>query len=238
GRDHAVHQLEDSRGPQPVRQRAVPVARDHHRQAALPQLAERGNRVGEGRELERAEHGPPRGGEVELRKLERAPHLLGAPIAQPLQPLRVRAVQMMVQVVGDLGHEAGLRLLLGHVEPRLAQEPLEPRRRRLQLDESAERVEQDGARRGHEIQCQLAYWAVNRPSPTADAATTRSVTRRSSDTAASHMKIGNSTLTNRGSDISGCGVTGNVSGRTSEAATHTPYALGSRLNTPTQAATA
>ena len=36
------------------------------------------------------------------------------------------------------------------------------------------------------------------------------------------MKIGNSTLTKRGSDISGCGVTGKVSGRTSEAATHAP----------------
>ena len=53
-------------------------------------------------------------------------------------------------------------------------------------------------------------------------AATRSVTRRSSQTTASHMKIGNSTATKRGSDISGCGVTGKLSGRTSEAATHTP----------------
>ena len=36
------------------------------------------------------------------------------------------------------------------------------------------------------------------------------------------MKIGNSTATKRGSDISGCGWTGNVSGRTSDTATQAP----------------
>ena len=36
------------------------------------------------------------------------------------------------------------------------------------------------------------------------------------------MKIGNSTLTKRGRDISGCGVTGKLSGSTSEAPTQTP----------------
>ncbi len=46
--------------------------------------------------------------------------------------------------------------------------------------------------------------------------------RRSSHTTASHMKIGNSTARKRGSDISGCGPTGKLSGSASEAATQAP----------------
>src|SRR5215212_10561803 len=101
----------------------------------------------------------------------------------------------MVEVIGDLGHEARGGLLLGDVEPGLAQQPPQPRSGRLELDEGAERVEQHSADLGHEIQCQLAYWAVNRPRPTAEAAATRSVALRSSQTSASHMKTGNRTLT-------------------------------------------
>ena len=44
GGDHAVHQLHDARRAEPVRQRAVPVAGDHERHAALAQLAERRQR--------------------------------------------------------------------------------------------------------------------------------------------------------------------------------------------------
>ena len=50
---------------------------------------------------------------------------------------------MVVEVVGDLGREAGGGPLLAHLEARLAQQPLQARRRRLELDERAERVEQD-----------------------------------------------------------------------------------------------
>ena len=54
--DHAVHQLDDARRAEPVRQRAVPVAGDHDGQAALAQLAERRQHVRVRPELERPEH--------------------------------------------------------------------------------------------------------------------------------------------------------------------------------------
>ena len=76
-------------------------------------------------------------------------------------------------------------------KPTLGKQPPQPRRRRLELDQRAERVEEHGAR--HEIQCQLAYWAVNSPSPMADTATTRSVDPPLLAHDASHMKTGNST---------------------------------------------
>ena len=49
---------------------------------------------------------------------------------------------------------------------------------------------------------------VSSPSPTADTAAYACVAPRSSQATASHMKIGNSTSRNRGSDMSGCGSTG------------------------------
>ena len=54
---------------------------------------------------------------------------------------------------------------------------------------------------------------------TAEAIATRSVIRRSSQTSPSHMKIGNSTATKRGSDISGCAATGYESGSISAVTT-------------------
>ena len=52
------------------------------------------------------------------------------------------------------------------------------------------------------------------------------------------MKIGNRTATKRGSDISGCGVTGKVSGSTSEAATQRRRPGAGAATTPTHATTA
>ena len=69
------------------------------------------------------------------------------------------------------------------------------------------------------MKCQVAYWAVNRPSPIAETTSARSVRRRSSHQTASHMKTGKSTATNRGSDISGWGSTGKLSGRAKAATT-------------------
>src|SRR5918995_4937181 len=218
----AVHKLHDSGGPEPVGQRTVPVARDDQRHAALAQLAESRQHIGIRAELKSAEHRPPRGGVIEAGHVQRAPHLLGAAVAEALEALRIRALEMVVEVVRDLRHEPRAGLLLAHSEARLAQEPRQPRRRRLQPHERAERVEQDCPNPRHAIQCQLAYWAVKRPRPTANPPATRSVERRSWHTTASHMKIGNSTATKRGSDISGWGATGNERGSTSEAANHVP----------------
>ena len=157
-------------------------------------------------------------------------HRVGAAVAQALEALRVRAVEVVVEVVGDLGPEAGRRLLLAHLEPDLVQQRAAAAARAARADQRAERVEQDRAR--HAIQCQLANWAVNRPRPTADARATRSVTRRSSHTERQPHEEREQHATKRGSDISGCGITGNESGSSSETATQAPYARGSRLNTP------
>src|SRR5262245_5064671 len=143
---------------------------------------------------------------------------------------------MVSQVVADLGPDPGRRVLLGDLEALVGEQAAQPRRGRLELDERAEGVEEDG--HDQEIQCQVANCAVNRPSPTAEVAATRSVIRRSSHTRPSHMNIGNSTARTPGSDMSGCGVTGNDSGSASDTATHAPYAFGSRRNVPTQATTA
>src|SRR5918992_11433 len=58
----------------------------------------------------------------------------------------------MVQVVGDLGRKARGGPLLGHLEARAGQERPQTRRRRLELDQRAERVEEDSA--PQETQCQ------------------------------------------------------------------------------------
>src|SRR5215212_5430489 len=129
---------------------------------------------------------------IQLGQAEARAQLVRAAVAQALEPLPVRAVQVVLHVVGDLGGDPGRGLLLAHLEAGLTEDPLESRDRRLELHERAQRVEQNGAELGHAIQCQVAYCAVNKPSPTANAPITRSVIRRSSHASASHMKIGNS----------------------------------------------
>ena len=80
---------------------------------------------------------------VEVRQLERPPHLLRAAVAQALQALAVGPLEVVFEVVRDLGHEARARALLAHLEAALAQQPLKARSRGLELDQRAEGVEQD-----------------------------------------------------------------------------------------------
>ncbi len=136
-------------------------------------------------------------------------HHRRAVVSQALEALPVAALQVVGQVVAYLRREATLGGCIADVHPaQLQQRRAESRRRGLQFDERAERVEQDRADRGHATNCQVANCVVNSPSRTADAAATRAVALRSSHTTAIHMKIGNRTTRKRGSDINGCGSTG------------------------------
>src|SRR5690606_15555406 len=127
-----------------------------------------------------------------------------------LQAGAVAAAHLVGEVVADLRAEPSLGGLEPDVDPRqLEQRGAQARRRVVEVDQGAERVEQDRPRARHQAtHCQVANWVTNRPSTTAEAIATRSVIRRSSQTRPSHMKIGKSTATKRGSDISGCAATG------------------------------
>ena len=109
--------------------------------SAFAQLPEGRQHVRVGTELERTEHGSAGGRVVEVRQLERPPHLLRTAVAQPLEALAVGPLEMVIEVVRDLRHEAGASALFTHLEARLSQQPLKPRSRWLELDERAERVE-------------------------------------------------------------------------------------------------
>ena len=108
-----------------------------------PQRPQRGGGVGEGLELERAEHRAPGGGVVEPRQRERVHHRRRAAVAQVVEALAVGAVHVVLQVVGDLGRERGPRALLVHVEAALREQGAQPRCRGLQLDQRSERVQED-----------------------------------------------------------------------------------------------
>ena len=100
-------------------------------------------------------------------------YLLRAAVAELLDRRHVAALDVVGEVVADLRRERRARALLAHIDAGAALELLAQRgRRRLELDQRAEHVEQDGPHLAHEIHSHAANCVVNRPSPTADAAVT------------------------------------------------------------------
>ncbi len=165
GGHHAVHQSTAPRRREPVRQRAVPVARDHQ-----PSPAPRSSRSAPGTSGKARNSSAPSIARAPSRGRARAGR---APRASPRRSGRAgrRALRGPPPRGGARGSRRSPPRSRGPPAPRpprsrdSASSRAQARRRRLELDQRAERVEQHRADRRHAIQCQLANCAVNRPEP-------------------------------------------------------------------------
>ena len=113
---------------------------------------------------------------------------LGAAAAQLGQRVAVAALEMVEAVVGDLVADGSLggRLVDPQVEPGL-ELTAQRRRGRLELEQRAERVEQDRAGRAQATHRHAANPAVSTTSPIALTIATGTVTRWRRAHSASHM---------------------------------------------------
>ena len=198
---------------QPLRQRAVPVAR-HHQRAARARAAPPARARRRGRARTRARRASPaaRPRARSARRRRRAPRASRAAQSSrsASRPAGSPPRMWLREVVGDLGGEAALGRLQPDVDARTR-----ARARRAgaapggsSAHQRPERVEQHRplASRDEVPARELGHEQPEaRPPSRRRPASWRA---RSSHTSASHMKIGNSTTRKRGSDISGCGPTG------------------------------
>ena len=151
--------------PPASRQRAVPVAHDHEPAVRAAQRGERRRDVGEGGELERAEHRPravawSRPGQLE--RLQHRPPRSGR--AGRRHALAIGALEVVLEVVGDLGAERGGGALLGDLEARARRAARRSRGAGGCSSTSVPSASRSTAP-AHAIQCQLANCAREQAQP-------------------------------------------------------------------------
>ena len=118
GRHHAVEQRSQPCPLEHLRQRRVPVAGHHQAQPAGAQLLESRGGVGEGVEVERRQQRLAHLSQLDVWQLERVAQHRRAAVAQGGQRGGIAALQVVREVVGDLGRESACRALLAHLDAR------------------------------------------------------------------------------------------------------------------------